>query len=141
MSETIDAVDGLFEETAAGPRLIGSRCRTCGAPYFPKASVCHNPECDNSALEDTHFGPSGTLFSSCMQNYPPPPPVVHAEPFVPYGVGIVDLPDGLRVVGRMLAEDPLAVEIGSEMELVIAPLGEDAEGRTVMSWQFKPVGA
>ena len=141
MSETIEAAEGLFAETSVGPRLLGSRCRTCSAPYFPRAAVCHNPDCDRSDLEDAHFGPTGTLFSSCVQNYPPPPPVVYAEPFQPYGVGIVDLPDGLRVVGRMLADDPLAVELGTEMHLVIAPLGEDADGNTVMSWQFKPTGS
>ena len=52
MSEPINAVEGLFAETAEGPRLLGSQCRSCGTPYFPRGEVCHNPDCSSSAMED-----------------------------------------------------------------------------------------
>jgi len=38
-------IQNLFAETAQGPRLLGSKCVACGAPYFPKSPACHNPEC------------------------------------------------------------------------------------------------
>ena len=135
--EPVNSADGLFADTSEGPRLLGSRCATCGAVYFPRTSGCHNPDCDNSKIEDASFGPKGTLWSVTTQAYQPPAPVVSPDPWTPYAVGVVDMPEGLRVVGRMLSDDPASIEVGCEVELVIASLGKDADGRTVVSWQFK----
>ena len=95
MTQRIPVIDGLFAERTEGPRLLGSRCTHCATPYFPKSPVCHNPECDESKMEDAAFGPTGVLFSFAVQNYPPPPPARYDEPYQPYAVGMVDLPEGL----------------------------------------------
>jgi uncharacterized OB-fold protein len=89
-------------------------------------------------MQDAEFGPHGKLISIALQNYPPPPPTVAAEPYTPYGVGLVDLPEGLRVIGRLLSDDPEQVAVGGQVELVLAPLGRDTEGQEVVSWQWKP---
>jgi uncharacterized OB-fold protein len=139
-AERVHAVEGLFAETADGPRLLGSECKTCATPYFPRSEACHNPECDHSDVQPAEFGGRGTVWSTCIQNYPPPPPVIYDEPFTPYGVAIVDMPNGLRVVGRLLADDPMTVEPDSEVELVIEPLqSSNEQGQAVLSWQFKPL--
>ena len=137
--EVVHAVDGLCAETVDGPRLLGTKCASCGTGYFPRSSACHNPDCDESKIEDATFGPSGTLWSYCVQNYAPPAPVIWDEPFQPYAVGLVDLPDGLRVLGRMIADDPESLEVGGQVELVIAPLATGDDGKPILSWQFKPV--
>jgi uncharacterized OB-fold protein len=142
MSEasTIPAVAGLFTETADGPRLVGSRCETCQSAYFPSAEACHNPECDRSDMREAHFGPRGRLSSVTIQNYPPPAPVVWTAPYTPYAVGLVDLADErLRVIGRLRVDDPESVEVGGDVELILASLGQDDEGREVISWQFELV--
>jgi uncharacterized OB-fold protein len=138
-AETLESAEGLFAATADGPRLLGSRCATCQTPYFPRSAGCHNPNCDQSKMEDVEFGPSGTIWSVSIQNYPPPPPVVCEDPFQPFAVGMVDLPEGLRVLGRIAAEDPDSVGVGDSVELILAPLGRDESGSQVISWQFKPV--
>ena len=137
--ESIPAVEGLFTDTAEGPRLLGSRCTTCESVYFPRSEMCHNPDCTISDMRDALFGPRGTLWSMTIQGYPPPDPVISSEPYQPYAVGVVDLEDHpLRVIGRLLTDTPEGVKIGSSVELVLAPLGRDAEGRQVISWQFQP---
>jgi len=138
-AERIEAAKGLFAETSDGPRLLGSRCATCETPYFPRSEACHNPACERSDMRDAQFGPRGRLRSVALQNYPPPAPTIAPAPYRPYGVGMVDLPEGLRVIGRLDHDAPEQVGVGGEVELVIAPLGRDAEGREVISWQWRPI--
>ena len=142
MTETTLAAEGLFAETPDGPRLLGSRCATCESAYFPRCEICRNPECTGSDIRDARFGPRGRLWSATIQAYRPAAPAISSEPYQPYAVGVVDLEDHpLRVIGRLLTDNPEKIEIGSEVELVLASIGQDAEGREVISWQFKPVGS
>lgn len=138
-TKRIYAVDGLFSETSDGPRLLGSRCLTCNVPYFPRSEACHNPGCDESKMEDAEFGPHGSLWSYAIQNYPPPPPARFDEPYVPYAIGVVDLKEGLRVVGRIHTDDLAALEVDCDVELVIEPLCREENGDELVSWQFKPL--
>ncbi len=137
--EQSPVTEGLFAQTADGPRLLGSRCRSCGTPYFPKAALCHHPECNESKIDDSHFGPRGKLWSWAIQNYPPPAPARFEEPYVPYAVGVVDLDDGLRVVGRMSVDDPESLRADAEVELTIEPICRDEQGRQVVTWKFRPL--
>ncbi|RMF19844.1 MAG: benzoylsuccinyl-CoA thiolase [Deltaproteobacteria bacterium] len=128
----------LFAETPGGPRLLGSRCVTCGTPYFPKADLCRNPECSESRLEDAEFGPRGRLWSCAVQNYPPPAPTRFDPPYKPYALGVVDTEDGLRVVSRIACDDPNSIEPNIDVELVIEPMCHDEEGNELLTWMFRP---
>jgi hypothetical protein len=134
----VPVAEGLFAETADGPRLLGSRCATCGTPYFPRATLCRKPDCAESRLEDAAFGPRGTLWSYTVQYYPPPPPAKYDEPYAPYAMGMVDL-EGLRVLARISTDDPERVRAGADVELVIEKLHTDGLGNDVMTWMFRQV--
>ncbi len=136
----VPVVEGLFAEQDGTARLLGSRCTSCGTPYFPASSLCHHPDCDDSATEDAAFGPAGTVWSYSYQNYPPPAPAVYDDPYEPYALAVVDLDDGLRVVGRMESSDPEAVEVGGRVEVVLGPIGHDGDGTELISWMFRPAG-
>lgn len=138
-AKRIPVAEGLFTETADGPRLLGSRCAGCGTPYFPKSAVCRNPECRGGAMADASFGPRGTLWSCAVQDYPPPAPVRYDQPYKPYAMGVVDLADGLRVLGRMAVDDPSRLEVGMQVELVLDVLCHDEQGGEVITWKFRPV--
>ena len=138
-TKRIPAAEGLFTETAEGPRLLGSRCVSCATPYFPKSPVCHNPECHESRIEDAAFGPRGTLWSCAMQDYPPPAPARYDEPYVPYALGVVDLAEGLRVLGRISTDDPKRMRVGMDVELILDTLCHDQDGNEVVTWKFRPV--
>jgi uncharacterized OB-fold protein len=139
MSDRVHVIEGLFSEGAEGPRLLGSRCASCATPYFPKSPVCHNPACDESRIEDARFGPHGVLFSCAVQNYPPPPPAKYDEPYQPYALGMIDMAEGLRVLGRIATDDFSKLHGGMPVELIVDHLYRDAEGRDVVTWQFRPV--
>lgn len=134
----IPVAEGLFAETAEGPRLLGSTCATCGTPYFPRSPRCHNPECTATKMEDATFGPWGALWSYSIQYYPPPPPAKYDEPFAPYALGLIDLPEGLRVLARISADDLESIRVGMDAELVLEKLHSDPEGNEVITWKFRP---
>ncbi len=139
MTTAVPVIEGLFAQTPEGPRLLGSKCATCATPYFPKTERCRNPECASSAIEDATFGPRGTLWSYSVQHYPPPPPAKYEEPYAPYALGLVDLPEGLRVLSRISTADPASVRPGMAVELVIERLYVDGDGNEVQTWKFRPV--
>ncbi len=135
----VPVAEGLFTETAEGPRLLGSKCSACGTPYFPKSPVCHNPDCRETRVEDAAFGPKGKLWSYSVQYYPPPPPAKYDEPYTPYALGLVDLPEGLRVLARISTDNPEGIKPGSAVELVLEKLYRDQDGNEVISWKFRPI--
>jgi uncharacterized OB-fold protein len=58
---------------------------------------------------------------------------------VPYGFGVVELPEGLRVVTRLTEADPSRLSAGRPMELVLVPVGADGDGgRRVVTYAFAP---
>ena len=82
----------------------------------------------------------GTLWTWTVQAFPPPVPPYRGpvQDFVPFGVGYVELPEGLRVQGRLTVNDAARLKIGMAMELVLEPFGADAQGRTVQGFAFAP---
>jgi uncharacterized OB-fold protein len=90
------------------------------------------------------LSPRGRLWTWTIQHFPPPvPPYAgEADPerYVPFGVGYVELPEGIRVEGRLTENDPARLEIGMEMELVIESFVKDAEGKDLLTFAFRPVG-
>jgi uncharacterized OB-fold protein len=54
-------------------------------------------------------------------------------------MGVVDLDDGLRVLGRVSVDDPRAIDVGARVEMVIEPLAHDADGNEIVGWKFKPL--
>ena len=139
MSERIHVAEGLFAETKDGARLIGSRCATCRTPYFPKVDYCRNPTCGESKLEEAGFGPDGKIWSCAIQDYPPPAPAKFDKPYKPYAMAVVDLADGLRVLGQVKTDDIRAIVPDTKVKLVVDTLCHDEAGNEVVTWKFQPV--
>ena len=131
--------ESLFEVAGDNVALVGSRCLTCGAHAFPKAVACSNPECDHGDLETTLFGRRGRLYSWTVQAYQPPP-LFRMQPWQPYAIGLVEVPEGLRVMA-MLAGDGQDLRIDLPMELVVEPLYLNEEGVEVLTYKYRPEAA
>ena len=140
MTSRVQVVEGLFVETPQGPRLLGSRCASCGTHYFPRVPRCTRPSCRGTDVKDVELGPHGTLYSYTVQHYAPPPPFRYDGAFKPYGVGLVELAEGIRVVGMMKVDDLSALTLGMPVELVVDRMAADEQGRDVITWKFAPAG-
>jgi uncharacterized OB-fold protein len=138
-TKRVPVVEGVFAETADGPRLLGSRCIACRTVYFPRSPVCRNPACKEKAVEDYNLSPRGKLWTYTVQYYKPPAPARFDDPFAPYGVGFIDLPEGIRVLSMMSTPDPESLRIGMDVELVLEALYHADDGSEVITWKFRPV--
>ena len=137
-STQIPIAEGLFTWPADEPRLIGSKCSSCAEVAFPAQEGC--PACSANGSETIELSRRGRLWTWTVQNFVPPLPYV-GDPaeFTPYGVGYIELPEGVRVEARLTENDPDRLAIGMEMELVIERFKDDDEGRELMTFAFSPV--
>lgn len=116
------------------PRLLGSRCPSCGEHFFPRRQVC--AKCLHDGCEDVVLSPTGTLWTWTFVHVPlfaKKDAVVSA-----YGVGQVDLPEGPRIQA-ILVGGADEFEIGMELELDLETLRQDDAGDDVVIYRFKPL--
>jgi uncharacterized protein len=126
---------GLIAGTPDEPRLIGSRCRSCGTVAFPRQASCQ--ACMSEDVEEHLLARTGPLWTWTIQCFPPksPPYAGRADDFQPYGVGYVELGGEVRVEGILTESEPDQLEIGMAMELALIP----APGRSdAITFAFKP---
>jgi len=134
------AVEGWFT-TGDDPTLLGSRCTTCATVYFPpmaeeRASFCRNPTCDGEEFETAVLSRRGRVWSYTDAQYQPPAPyVARTDPYEPFALAAVELPEGITVLGQVADGYGVAdLKVGAEVELVVEPLDDE-----LLVWRWKPV--
>jgi len=121
--------EGLFTPE----HLIGGRCDACRRHHFPAATTC--PYCGSTAVTEVALSDTGTLWAWTAVTAPPPG--YRGE--VPFGFGVVELPEGLRVITRLGESDLSRLSFGQAMKLDIAPLHEEDDGTAVVTYSFVPL--
>jgi len=115
-------------ETGSGVlRLIAGKCQTCGTLSFPRAHVC--AACLSQEIAVTHLANEGVLYSFAT---------VHQAPkgwVVPYNLGYVDLPEGIRVLAHIEGE-PV---IDGRVRLGVGRVGTGPDGTPLMSYVFASI--
>lgn len=132
-TETTPVQPGLFRQDGRGKwRLVASQCDRCGQHHFPRLQNC--PYCSSESCRERLVGETGTLylFTTVVNR----PPGYRGE--VPFGFGVVELPEGLRVISRLTESDATRLRLGQGVRLVVTPLHEDEDGRIVTSYAFRP---
>jgi uncharacterized OB-fold protein len=109
------------------PRLAGARCEDCAGHHFPATSTC--PYCSGQRVSPVALSPSGTLWGWTAVTAAPP----GYDGDVPFGFGVVELPEGVRVISRLTESDPARLRYGQPMRLVVVPLHGD-----VTTYAFSP---
>lgn len=138
MAQTPFAPD-VFTWPADEPQLIGARCPDCGAVTFPEQEGC--PRCGSTEMARHLLPRQGTLWTFTTQGFLPKEPYAGGETqetFRPYGVGMVELDDEVRVEARLTEADPEVLRIGMEVELVIVPFRVDEDGTEIVTYAFRP---
>lgn len=115
--------------------LVGGRCHACDRCHFPLSDIC--PYCSAPDTEAAELSRRGRLWAWTAVTAAPPG--YRGE--VPFGFGVVELPEGVRVVTRLTEPDPGRLREGQEMRLVTVPLHHDEEDREVLTYAFAPDGS
>jgi uncharacterized OB-fold protein len=125
---------GLFTEDAYGKvALLGGRCSDCGRYHFPLASRC--PYCGSAAVTEVRLSDRGTVWGWTAVTTAPPG---YNGP-VPFGFGVVELPEGLRVITRFEEPDPDRLAFGMAVELTIVDVGTNDDGDPISTYSFSPI--
>jgi uncharacterized protein len=120
--------EGLF--TLDPPCLLGAKCNTCTHHHFPRLGQC--PYCGSEDIVDVALSDHGTLWGWTAVTSAPPGYTGE----VPYGFGIVQLPEGLRVITR-LSYPVDGYAFGQPMHLHLAEVAEH-DGDARVTWEFGP---
>jgi uncharacterized OB-fold protein len=133
------ALADVFTWPDEQPQLIGTRCDDCGATTFPAQSRC--PRCGHAAMSELKLPREGTLVAWTTQEFPPVVPYAGdetGEQFEPFGVGLVQLGDVVRVESRLTEHDPAKLRFGMDVELRVVPFYVDDAGDEIMTFAFAP---
>jgi uncharacterized OB-fold protein len=107
-------------------QLIGSRCLVCDVRISPPVAIC--PNCLSEALEIEEQPRTGVLYTFTLVRVGPP------TLFRPFGIGYVDLPNGVRVLAHLEGEGWI---IGQAVVSDFAHVGADSKGRPIGAIVFR----
>ncbi len=130
----------IFTWPSDEPQLIGGRCDECGSVTFPAPVSC--ARCGSLSIAEHLLPRRGRLWTFTTQGFLPKEPYAGgetAETFQPYGVGLVQLGNDVRVESRLTENDPEVLRIDMEVELVIVPFRTDDDGTEIMTFAFAPL--
>lgn len=115
--------------------LYGSKCTNCGEVSIGTNDGCLN--CGGDNVESVTLANEGTLWTYTVIRHQPPGDYLGPDPFEPYALGLVELPDGVRIM-TPLAGDIDEFEIGSVVRAVPWVLVTD-DGKAYRAFRFAPI--
>ncbi|NWF56955.1 MAG: Zn-ribbon domain-containing OB-fold protein [Syntrophaceae bacterium] len=130
--------DNSYEQFLREGKLMGSRCQKCGALALPPRPICVS--CFSHEMEWVQFKGTGKLaaFTSIVVA----PPFMAKEGFNknnPYVVGVVELEEGAKIVGRITgveAKNPDRIQVGAPLRAEFIRSGQGPDEKTYLA--FKP---
>lgn len=93
MTESPFTLESAEDWTTAPARFVVTQCPACHQRWYLRRNNC--PKCGCDTPQFGVASPSGTVVASTIVHRPPPP--FTGEP---YAIVLVDLIDGVRVMGR-----------------------------------------
>ncbi len=109
----------FWEGTKKGKLLI-QECQDCGTKIFYPRKAC--PECWSSNLGWYESSGKGKIYTYSIML------AGVEEKFasdLPYVLAYIDLPEGIRMMTRIVGCDPKAVDIGMDVEVVFEEATEE----------------
>lgn len=103
-----------------GGILLLQHCLGCAAVQYYQQSRCR--DCGSEHLEHRAASGRGTVHAFSVVHRAPGPAF---RDDTPYAVLLVELPEGPRMISRLVDGDPEALGIGAAVELVCVPVSDE----------------
>jgi hypothetical protein len=114
--------------------LIGSKCKKCGAEWFPPVKVCR--KCGSQQIADHQMPHTGKLVAHTVIREP----ADEFKRFAPYILGLVELDNGVRLVGQIVDVDATSLQDETSVRLALRKLTEDSSSGTIYyGYKFTPL--
>lgn len=114
-------------------RLEAAKCSQCGYIAFPQRLIC--PECGAAEFEKIYLSGKGKLETYTIIRVAP-------EGFgdqVPYAIGMIELEEGVRLMGQITDCDPETLKIGDHLIAKFRRMREEGESGVIMyGYKFVP---
>jgi uncharacterized OB-fold protein len=104
------------------------QCTDCQTVRYPPGRVC--PACMSRAVEWVESPGRGTVFSYTTVSRAPSP---EFEAWAPYTVGLIDLDEGVRVMGNIVNCQSAEIHVGMPVQVFFQDVGDG-----VVLPQFEP---
>jgi uncharacterized protein len=126
-----------FHQFLGEGRLMGSRCRSCGALHLPPRALC--PTCHGDEMDWAEMASQGRLLAF-TSIYIAPTAMIEAGfgRTNPYCTGIVQLEDGPAISAQILGVDPArpeGIEVGMPVRAAFVRRGEGEAARTYLAFE------
>ena len=127
------SVPRFWREIPHKYRLLGSKCRSCGAVYHPRRPTC--PRCGSRDMEEIVLSGRGRLLAYTVIRRPPS----DLEEFRPYIVGLIELEEGVKVLGQIVDCGPEDLRPGLEVEATLRRIrAHGSSGVIEYGYKFRP---
>jgi|APCry1669189534_1035231.scaffolds.fasta_scaffold17543_3 uncharacterized OB-fold protein len=111
--------------------IVAGQCRDCEQTMFPRALVC--PKCMGEEIQPFYLREGGVLYSFSKLH------LARKGWQVPYVIGYVDFPEGVRVMGPVEMQGPFQPRCGSKVRVEIGTLRTGTDGIEYLSHRFFPI--
>ncbi|MEM4165522.1 MAG: Zn-ribbon domain-containing OB-fold protein [Nitrososphaerales archaeon] len=112
-------------------RLLGNKCTTCNAEYYPPVYICRR--CGSESLIDAEMPGTGkiltyTILREVMSGFEGQQPII---------IGIVQLDNGVKVLGQIVDTPLDALKIGCKVRTVFRKIREESSaGQIYYGYKF-----
>jgi uncharacterized OB-fold protein len=126
-----------YDKFISGGKLMGSKCRQCGAMYVPPRPIC--PKCRSSQAELIEMKGRGRIAAYTVVTVGPPMMVDEGfDRDHPYCSGVIELDEGARVTARIAGVDvaqPDKIKIGTPVIVEYPKYDHGGEKKTFLSFR------
>ena len=128
--------DTSYKQFLNEEKLMGSRCRKCGALFLPPRSIC--TKCHGSDMEWVEMKGKGKLVAfTCITVGPPFMIEEGYDRAHPYCSGVAKLEEGVKIVARIEGVDttnPETIKIGTPLAVRYLHRGDAENMKTYLAF-------
>jgi uncharacterized OB-fold protein len=114
-------------------RMEAGKCKKCNGIFFPARLVC--PDCSSKEFDTINLSGKGKLNTFTIIRVAP-------EGFgdqVPYAIGIVELEEGIKVMGQITDCNPEELDNGAKLVTQFRKIREEGKTGIIMyAYKFVP---